>query len=97
MRLRGFGPDAKSDDNAIMITARRLREYLQAHPFRPFRLVLSDGSAHEVPHPEFAWVFGSSIFVGMPGKSTKHPEDYVKEVAILHVTRIEKLPAEKAK
>jgi len=50
-----------------------------------------------VPHPEFAWVFGSALFVGVSGRSTKHPEDYVKEVAILHITRIEKLPAEKAK
>ena len=48
-------------------------------------------------HPEFAWVFGSSLFVGVPGKSTKHPGDHVKQVAILHVTRIEKLPTEKAK
>jgi len=80
-----------------MITPRQVREYLNARPFHPFRLFLSDGSVHPVPHPEFAWVFGSSIFVGIPGKSSKHPEDYVKQVAILHITRIEKLPTEKAK
>ena len=80
-----------------MITPRQVRDYLNARPFRPFRLFHSDGSAHEVPHPEFAWVFGSSFFVGVPDKSTKHPEDYVKQVVIHHVTRIEKLPAEKAK
>lgn len=31
-----------------------------------------------------------------PGRSAKQPEAYVKEVAILHVTCIEKLPDEKA-
>lgn len=80
-----------------MITARPIREYLQAKPFKPFRLFLSDGSSHEVPHPEFAWVFGSTVFVGVAGKSTKTPEDYVKQVAILHITRIERLPEAKPK
>jgi hypothetical protein len=80
-----------------MITARQIREHLSARPFRPLRLFLSDGSSHDVPHPEFAWVFGSSVFVGVSGRSTKHPEDFVKEIAILHITRIEKLPAERAK
>lgn len=80
-----------------MISARQIREYLQAKPFRPFRLFLSDGSRHEIPHPEFAWVFGSTVFVGVAGKSTKAPEDFVKQVAILHITRIERLPAAKAK
>jgi hypothetical protein len=80
-----------------MITARQIREYLQARPFRPLRLFLSDGSSHEVPHPEFAWVFGSTVFVGVAGKSTKAAEDFVKQISILHVTRIERLPAPHAK
>ena len=79
-----------------MVSARHIREYLQAKPFRPFRLHLSDGSGHEVPHPEFAWVFGSTVFVGVAAKSTRAPEDFVKQTAILHVTRIERLPAAKA-
>jgi hypothetical protein len=80
-----------------MITARQIREYVQAKPFKPFLLFLSDGSSHEVPHPEFAWVFGSTVFVGVAGKSTKAPEDFVKQISILHVTRIERIPAAKAK
>jgi hypothetical protein len=65
-----------------MITANQIREYLQAKPFKPFLLFLSDGSSHEVPHPEFAWVFGSTVFVGVAGKSTKAPEDFVKQISI---------------
>lgn len=80
-----------------MITARQIREPFSARPFRPFGLFLSEGFSHDVPHLEFAWMFGSSVFVGVSGRSTKHPEDYLKEIAILHITRIEKLPAEKAK
>ena len=80
-----------------MIAARQIRGYLQAKPFKPFRLFLSDGSSHEVPHPEFAWVFGGTVFVGVAAKSTRAPEDFVKQISILDVTRVERMPAAKAK
>jgi hypothetical protein len=80
-----------------MISARLIRAYLQAKPFKPFRLFLSDGSSHEVPHPEFAWVFGSTVFVGVAAKSTRAPEEFVKQIAVLHVTRIERMPPAKAR
>jgi hypothetical protein len=80
-----------------MITARQIRHYLETKPFRPFRLFLSDGSRHEVPHPEFAWVFGSTVFVGVSGSSGKASEEFVKQLSVLHITRIEPLPAGKAK
>jgi hypothetical protein len=80
-----------------MITARQIREYLQTKPFRPFRIFLSDGSRHDVPHPELAWVFGATVFVGVAAKSTRTPEDFVKQISILHVTRIERIPEAKVK
>ncbi len=81
-----------------MITSGRIRELLNKKPFQPFRLFLSDGSRHDVPHPEFAWVFGSRVFVGIPGRGTaQSAEGRVKELAILHLTRIEELPPRKAK
>ena len=82
---------------AVMITPRQIKTYLEAMPFRPFRLFLSDGSRHEVPHPEFAWVFGSSVFVGVAGNGARQPDMYVKELSQLHVTRIEKVSARKSK
>jgi hypothetical protein len=76
-----------------VITAQRIKRYLQNRPFRPFRIHLSDGTHHEVPHPEFAWVFGGSVFVGVRGTSDKEPEEDIQELSILHVTRLQKLPA----
>ena len=74
-----------------MMTPTRIRELLSRKPFRPLRLFLPDGSHHGVPHPEFAWVFGGRIFVGEPGDDTWEADGRVKELAILHVTRIEEL------
>jgi len=74
-----------------VITARQIQEYLKAKPFKPFRLFLSDGSSHDVPHPEFAWVFGSTVFIGVAGKSTKAPEDFVKQVESMSVLDLSNL------
>ena len=80
-----------------MITSRQIRQHLEDRPFKPFRLFLSDGSRHEVPHPEFAWVFGSTVFVGVSASSGKVTEEFVKQLSILHITRVEPIPAGKAK
>ena len=80
-----------------MISPARIRELLGRKPFRPIRIYLSDGSHHDVPHPEFAWVFGGRVFVGVPNKRSTESDDRVKELAVLHITRIEELAPPKSK
>ncbi|HEV3409517.1 MAG TPA: hypothetical protein VG095_04440 [Chthoniobacterales bacterium] len=83
-----------------MITPARVRERLNERPFRPFRLHLSDGSHHDVPHPEFAWVAGTRLFIGRPrGNGTRDEwSDWsVKELSILHLTQIDDLPRARRK
>jgi hypothetical protein len=80
-----------------MIGAARIREKLRQTPFRPFRLFLSDGSFHDVPHPEFAWVFGGRVFVGLASRNGGGRQERVKELSILHLTRIEDSPRRKPK
>ncbi len=78
-----------------MITSQNLREMLNARPFRPFRICLSDGSQHEVPHQEFGWVAGNRVFIGVPS-ATNNPEELsVKQLSILHISRIEELAGSK--
>lgn len=72
-----------------MIAPARIKELLERRPFRPFRLLMSDGSSHAVSHPEFAWAFGGRVFVGVAGRAGSADEGEVKELALLHVTRIE--------
>jgi hypothetical protein len=84
-----------------MITPDEIREMLKGKPFRPLRFFLSDGSKHDVPHPEFAWVFGGRIFIGTPAKGPAvfgvPAGGLVKEISILHVTRVEELKRSKPK
>ena len=64
---------------------------LAAKPFQPFVVFLTDGSAHPVPHPEFAWVFQNSLFVGSEGDLPFGMDAAVSQLSILHISRLEPL------
>jgi len=49
-----------------MITAQHIRERLGARPFKPFRVCLSDGTTHDMPQPEFAWVLATVFSSASP-------------------------------
>jgi len=73
-----------------MITAQNIRELLNEKPFHPFRLHLSDGTAHEVPHPEWAWLVGNRVFVAE--RRGKKADDWsVQQLSILHITQLQEL------
>jgi hypothetical protein len=79
------------------MTPARLREKLNTRPFQPFRVFLSDGSHCDVPHPEFAWVWGARLFVGVAARNGNAVDAPMRELSILHVTRLEDLPQRKPK
>jgi hypothetical protein len=62
-------------------------------PFQPFRLCLTDGTIHEVRHPELVVVGRSTVFLGRPGPGEYKQvfEDYVW-IALLHINRMEPIP-----
>jgi len=74
-----------------MITAAHVRQRIETRPFRPFRIFMSDGSHHDVLNHDFAWIFGSIIFVGVPAGTAQEQEPFVKELSLLHVSRLEPL------
>ena len=80
-----------------MFTITLLREYLDQRPFVPIRLHLTDGSHHDIPHTEFAWLVGKRLYVAriVEGRSPEEPA--VKELALAHITHIEPIPRAKEK
>jgi hypothetical protein len=65
---------------------------MREHPFRPFRLTLSDGRAFDVPNHDFALVKRNTIEIGVDMRdSNSYAQKYV-ECAILHITSIEDIP-----
>jgi len=68
-----------------------IRSALKQVPFRKLRVSLSDGSSHEIPHPDFAFVMQHEFLIvtevtreGVPRRALR--------VDPLHVTLIERAP-----
>lgn len=59
-------------------------------PFKPIRLFLSDGSAHDVRHPELVFVTRREVVIALPPMRGGIPERAVY-IDPVHVTRIEPL------
>jgi hypothetical protein len=74
-----------------MITGQEIRELLQAKPFKPFRICLSDGSHYDITHHDMAMVGRTTVEVGINVDRQGFAE-YFARCAILHITKVEDLP-----
>ncbi|MEW6250508.1 MAG: hypothetical protein AB1716_07660 [Planctomycetota bacterium] len=70
--------------------AEEIRKHLKKQPFVPFRVHLSDDSAYDVPHPDFAWVTRRLVTIGLRPAQNGIPEQSVF-CDPLHITHIEPL------
>jgi hypothetical protein len=68
-----------------------LRDALRQQPFEPFRLVLTDGAAFEIPHPDLLLIGRRAAVIGMTGQPGQTFFERTVKVDLLHVTRIEPL------
>lgn len=74
-----------------MMTAKQIRALLEAKPFRPFRICLSDGSQHDVTNHGMALVGRNTVEVGLHLDADGFAE-YFARCSILHITRLDDLP-----
>jgi len=65
-----------------------LREVLREHPFEPFRVQLTNGSAYDVRHPEMALLTRHSLHV-VDATRSGGPTDRVVKCDLIHVVAIE--------
>ena len=74
--------------------ADEVRQHLDADPFVPFRLCLSDGSSHEIKRPGQALVTTWSVEIGVP-EQRRESRIYqrIAHCSLLHVVKLEKLQA----
>jgi hypothetical protein len=70
-------------------------KHLRTRPFRPIRIFLSDGSFHNVRHPELAFVSRREVAIAREPLADELPESFVY-CDPMHVTRIEPLAEELA-
>jgi hypothetical protein len=49
-----------------------IRQALQAQPFRPFTIHLTEGRSLPVPHPELVAIAGRTVFVASPAQDESY-------------------------
>ena len=78
-----------------MFTYQEVQSRLREKPFRPFRIVVSEGQEFEIRHPDLVLVGVNDLMIGFA--SPEHPGAYnrVTRVALLHVVSLEDLPVSK--
>lgn len=68
---------------------------MKTQPFRPFRLCLTDGKTFDITNHDMAWVKEGVIEIGIE-LNREGFAVHTADCAILHITRIEDIPATKA-
>lgn len=68
-----------------------VRELVEARPFNPFRIHLSNGRKFDIRHPEFIWVLRSRVVIAVPDKKTRGLIDRLEHCSLLHIASIEEL------
>jgi hypothetical protein len=75
-----------------MFTAEMILERLRERPFRPVRIVASEGRHFEIHHPDLVFVGRRDLMIGSPDPATPSVYDRVVRVAMVHVVALEDLP-----
>jgi hypothetical protein len=73
-----------------MFTAAQIKALMDAHPFRPFRICMSDGKTYDITNHDMAFVGRNSVEVGRNLDAEGFAE-YFAPCAIMHITRLEDL------
>ncbi len=77
----------------------KLKELLARRPFRPFRVVLSSGTAYDVKHPDFGLLVKGGLCVGIPAPHNGAMEapDEAAFCSKLHIAAVEPLAGRRRK
>ena len=75
-----------------MFTSTDLQARIRRRPFEPLRIVTSSGESFEVSHPELIMVGRRELIIGTASSRDPRVYEQWSEVALMHVTAIEKIP-----
>jgi len=80
------------EENLQMMTNRRILNYVNAEPFKPFRIKMTSGENFEIRHPEMIQVgrTTASVFMWM-NEEGKELGEREREISILLIESIEPL------
>ena len=72
-----------------MFRAEDIQKRLHERPFKPFRIIGSEGLNFDVRHPDLVFVGRTYIIIGSPDKKTPTIFDQVTHLALVHIVALE--------
>ncbi len=73
------------------MNAQDLRSLLQAKPFYPFRIFMTDGEVYDILHPELLMVGHRTALIGQADDPNAVVYDRHTIISLLHIVRTERL------
>ncbi len=75
-----------------MFGAEEIQARLREKPFRPLRIVASEGPRFDIDHPDLVFVGRRDLMIGTPDPASPSIYDRVTRLALVHVVALEDLP-----
>ena len=75
-----------------MFTADQIRARLLQQPFRPLRIIASEGLRFDIAHPDLLHVGRRDLVIYLPDPADPRVHDDSIRVAIVHIAALEDLP-----
>jgi hypothetical protein len=75
-----------------MFSYTDIQDRLREKPFRPVRIVVSEGRQFDIRHPDLVFVGRHDLMIGFPSPDNPTVYDRVTRVALVHVVALEDLP-----
>jgi len=75
-----------------MFRAEEIQARLREQPFRPLRLIASEGLRYDIIHPDLVLVGQRDLTIGYPSQENPRVYDRLIRVALVHLVGMEDLP-----
>ena len=76
-----------------MFTAEQIQDRLRVRPFRPVRIIASEGLQYDVVHPDLVLVGRQDLTIGDAEPASPSIYNRLVRVALLHIVALDDLPA----
>jgi hypothetical protein len=77
----------------VQVTPREVLNYVQANPFRPFRIRMNSGRTYDIPHPEMVKVGRRDLLIFTFVSDSPEVYDRWENVSLLLIESIAPLEA----
>lgn len=74
-----------------MFSPEEIQGRLRERPFRPFRIIASEGLRYDVNHPGLVFVGRRDLMIGSPAPGRPTIYDQITRVALVHIVALEEL------